>query len=393
MTRSDAVSPASPVITPRAAVGTVFLCFGLAFGLLGGSMAEISRITGTSAETLGSAFFGVNLAYVVGMAVAGRIGAAVSLKQRLLFLLAAAGACLFALFLAPSATGLVVVLFLHSFFASSVDLVMNSEAVAVERDLGRPVLSGFHGLASLGVGLGAISGSYLSVTVGVTGTAIASLLVHACAILAVVYGTPDRGPTQPADAGSSWFRPGFALIALSLVAGASMAGEMASMMFSAQTLTSQAPALAAFAGAGATAFALFQAAVRLSGDRLRAIIGDERLIRVSLAAALLGFMVIATSSSFASSALGFAIVGLGTACIVPCGFATAARMSAYPAAAVISMVSLITGVVRIPAPAAYGWLAEEIGFAPAYLLYAVLAAAALAVAFLALGRTLPRRSS
>jgi MFS family permease len=270
---------------------------------------------------------------------------------------------------------------------------MNSEAVAVERDLRRPVLSGFHGLASLGVGLGAISGSYLSVKAGLTATAVVSLLVHAAAICAVLLGTPDRGATHPRSAGSTWFRPTFGLVALSLVLGASMAGELAATMFSAQTLAGQAPALAAYAGAGATAFALFQAVMRLCGDRLRSLFGDERLVSVSLAVALLGFVVVAVSSGFGMSALGFAIVGLGTACIVPCGFATAARMSHRPAATVISMLSLITGLLRIPAPLAYGWLASRAGFAPSFLLYALIAGAALVLALVAFGRPNPWRSA
>jgi MFS family permease len=157
-------------------------------------------------------------------------------------------------------------------------------------------------------------------------------------------------------------------------------------MFSAQTLASQAPALAAYAGAGATAFALFQAALRLCGDRLRRTIGDERLVSVSLAVALLGFVVVAASPGFVTSAAGFAIVGLGTACIVPCGFATAARLSPRPAAAVISMLSLITGLLRIPAPLAYGWLASRAGFAPSFLLYALIVGAALVLALAAFGR-------
>lgn len=393
MTASETLSPVPPLVTPRAAVATVFLCFGLSVGLWGGSVAEAARLAGTSAEAVGSAFFGYGIAGILGLTLAGRIGGGISLKRRLLVLLAIAGICLAALFQAAGATTLIAGLFVFSFFLSSIDLVMNSEAVAVERDLGRPVLSGFHGLASLGVGLGAISGSYLSVTAGLTVTAVVALLVHATAMSAVLLGTPNRGATHPRSAGSSWFRPTFGLVVLSLVLGASMAGELAATMFSAQTLASQAPALAAYAGVGATAFALFQAALRLCGDRLRSLFGDERLVSASLAVALVGFVVVAASPGFGVSALGFAIVGLGTACIVPCGFAAAARMLPRPAAAVISMLSLITGLIRIPAPLAYGWLASRAGFAPSFLLYALIAGAALALALVAFGRPHSRRSA
>jgi predicted MFS family arabinose efflux permease len=217
LTASEALSPVPPLVTPRAAVATVFLCFGLSVGLWGGSIAEVARLAGTSAETVGSAFFGYGVAGILGMTFAGRIGGGISLKRRLLILIGIAGICLAALFHAVNATTLITGLFVFSFFLSSIDLVMNSEAVAVERDLGRPVLSGFHGLASLGVALGAISGSYLSVKAGLTATAVVSLLVFAAAICAVLLGTPNRGATHPRGAGSSWFRPVLVLISICLL--------------------------------------------------------------------------------------------------------------------------------------------------------------------------------
>jgi hypothetical protein len=378
-------------LSPRAAVATVFFVFGTTVGLWGGSVAEVARLAVVEPGVIGSAFVGYNIAGILGMAVSGRVGRSISLKVRLLGLLALTAICMALLFHVSSAPELIVGLFVFSFLASSVDLVMNSEGIAVERDLGRPVLAGFHGVASLGVAAGAISGSYLSVRFGVTATAFVSLCIFAFGIATVAMATPDRGATHDSRHGSTWFRPGPALLALSLIIGASIASEIASVMFSAQTLASQAPELAAYAGAGATAFALFQAAVRLRGDRLRAMFGDAMLIRISLATALVGLTLVSVSTSFVASAIGFAIVGIGTACIVPCGFAMAAAMSAMPAAAVISMVAIITGAFRIPAPLAYGFLAEESGFAPAFAVYAVLMAAALAGALFVMARTRIRR--
>lgn len=390
MQPATAVTTPSTALSPRMAVGTVFFCFGATVGLWGGSVAEVARVGAISPDVIGSAFVGFGAAGILGMAVAGKIGKSVSLKARLIVLILLTAVCLATLFHVRSAASLIVGLSLFAFLSSSVDLVMNSEGLAVERDRGMPVLAGFHGLASLGLGCGSIAGSYLSVTFGLTVSAIAGLAVYGVGAAAVFIGTPNRGATQPSGGGSSWFVPEWPLVALSLIVGCSIAGEIASAMFSAQTLTSQAPALAAYAGAGATAFALFQAAVRMFGDRLRAMFGDQRLIRVSLATALLGFVVVTTSTSFAVSAIGFAIVGVGTACIVPCGFAMAAAMSARPAAAVISMVSIITGAIRIPAPLVYGWVAQSTGFAFAFIVFALLIAAALVLA-LAVGRSRLRR--
>ena len=373
------------------AVATVFFSFGAVIGLWGGSVAEVSRVASISPDVIGSAFVGYGVAGIVGMAIAGRIGRSVSLKARLIVLLGLTAACLAALFQVTTAAQLIVGLFAFSFLNASVDLVMNSEGLAVEQERGFPVLAGFHGLASLGVGAGAVTGSYISVTLGLPATALACVAVFAIAIYAVAKGTPNRGATHSRESGSSWFRPSTVLIGLGLIVGASIAGELAATMFSAQTMANQAPHLAAYAGFGATAFALCQSAVRMCGDRLRAAFGDSILIRLSLATATAGFLLVAMSTSFPVSALGFAIVGIGTACIVPCGFAMAVKTSTMPAAAVISMLAIITGLVRIPAPLAYGALADRIGFAPAYGVYALLTAGALAAAVIAMGKVRIRR--
>ncbi|MGE0283123.1 MAG: MFS transporter [Rhizobiaceae bacterium] len=372
------------------AVGTVFFCFGILMGLWGGSLAEVARLASASPETIGSAFFAYSIAGIVGMAFAGRIGRRISLKIRLLVLLLMAGACLAALFQVTNATALIIGLAIFSFVASSVDLVMNAEAIAVEHDRRHPVLAGFHGLASLGVGFGAIAGSYLSVTHGVAATTIANVVVTAAALIAVLFGTPNRGATHPVGHGSTWFVPAWPLVALGLIVGASIAGEIASTMFSTQALESHAPNLAAYAGIGATAFAFVQGGVRMVGDRLRRTFGDERLIRMSLATATVGFVVVTLSPTFTICALGFALVGLGTACIVPSGFALAASMSARPAAAVISMLAIITGVARIPAPLIYGWVAESTTFASAFLIYALIVAGGFALSFAVGAKSLVR---
>ncbi len=370
------------MLTPRMAIGIVFLCFGLSIGLWGGSVAEVSRFSSVSAATLGSAFVGFGAAGALGMAISGRIGKSISLKNRLVALIAAMTVSEVFLLHAGSVWNFISLLCLFSFLGASIDLVMNSEALAVEKDLARPVLAGFHGFASLGIGFASIAGSYLSVTFGVTVTAIVSVLVSAVSILSVLHATPDRGATQPIDAGSTWFRPSLALILLALIVGVSTSGEIASTMFSAKTLASQAPQLAAYAGTGAMAFALCQSAVRLTGDRLRHRMGDDRLIRVSLATALAGAAIVASSTGFVQTSIGFAVVGIGTACIVPCGFALAARVSTMPAAAAISMLAMIGAGLRIGSPLLYGEIAEVMGYARAFSIYAVLFLLALGVALL-----------
>jgi predicted MFS family arabinose efflux permease len=149
------------MLTARAAVAITFLCFGIGLGLWSGSVPVVAAHSGLSPEALGAAFVGFGIAGIVGFAVAGRVLIKVSLKRRLLMLLALTALCLAILLQANSAFMLFAALFIYSFLAASVDLVMNSEGIAVERETGFPILSGFHAMSSVGLASGAILGSYL----------------------------------------------------------------------------------------------------------------------------------------------------------------------------------------------------------------------------------------
>lgn len=377
-------------LTPRAAVAITFLCFGLGAGLWGGSVAEVSRIAQVSPSQLGAAFVGFAIAGILGMAVGGKIAGSVSLKHRLLVLLGLTGLCLAALLHAPSAAALTAGLFLFSFLGASVDLVMNAEGVAVEHDLGHPVLASFHAWSSIGVAAGAISGSWLSVRHGVGATALAGLAVYGTAIAVVAAVTPMRGATQAGGRAAGWFRPSVPLMLLGLIVGASISIELSVIMFSSNTLAALAPELAAWAGFGATLYAVLQGGVRFAGDRLRAAVGDARLIAMSLALVCAGLCIVMTAAAgggFPQSVLGFALVGIGTACIVPAGFALSPRFSGVSAVMAISMLSMIGAPFRIASPLTYGAAAERHGFSPAYAVFAALAALALGLALLMLQKT------
>ena len=376
----------SKALTPRAAVAITFLCFGIGLGLWSGSVPEVSRHANLTPEALGAAFVGFGIAGVVGFALAGRVLVSISLKRRLLLLLGLTALCLAVLLHAGSAFSLMAALFIYSFLAASVDLVMNSEGVAVERETGFPILSGFHAMSSVGLAGGAILGSYLSVTYGVSATAFAGFIAYGAAMLAVVYATPDRGPTEAA-ADKSWFRPSTTFILLSTIVGISIAIEISTIMFSAKTLAAKAPALAAYAGTGATVYAMVQAAARFGGDALRAKIGDEKLLVISLAIILSGLANVVLSTGFTHSIIGFGILGLGTACIVPAGFALAPKLAPASAAAAISTLSMIGSPFRIIAPLAYGGISGVAGFSYGYGIYAALAVIAFFLALLMVQRT------
>ena len=177
---------------------------------------------------------------------------------------------------------------------------------------------------------------------------------------------------------------------LGTVLGITIAAEVTAQMWSARFLQQQSAQLAALAGAGAALFSGCQSMLRLMGDALRQRVGDGRLITVSLLVAALGFATVAAAGvpwpwlsalhGFGPAVAGFALVGLGTACVVPCLFALIARQAPDRAAAALGTASLVAGLIRLPAPLLLGWVvslwsdaAGFAGMALALLLGALLA--------------------
>jgi len=76
--------------------------------------------------------------------------------------------------------------------------------------------------------------------------------------------------------------------------------------------------------------------------------------------------------------LGFAILGVGTGAIVPCGFALAARRPGLSAGAAISAVSFFGLFPRAPAPLLTGFVADALSLSAAFFGLAVLMLIAMA---------------
>lgn len=359
------------------AVAVTFLTFGLGMGLWAGATAFVLARSGVAAGGFGVALTLQAIGYVCAMAGGGPLARFVSLKRILLCSVACMGLVLAILLQSASPLAIYINLALVGLIAGLVDLIMNAEGTRVEADRARPILAGLHGAASVGVGVGAITGSLLAVRLGTLPAGLMILLVFAATVVLIARCTPERGlsplPAKGTLRQGTFTRP---LIILGLVLGTSIAGESAAITWSTSLLAQDAPRLAEIAGAGATFFAICQASMRFCADALRTRIADRMLMTVSLAVAACGFALVALHLSFFTSLIGFAIIGLGTGAIVPCGFALSVATSSLPAASALSVVTAVAGLPRLPAPLAMGAIATQFSLAGAFGIFTLLFAAA-----------------
>src|SRR6478609_1632515 len=107
------------------------------------------------------------------------------------------------------------------------------------------------------------------------------------------------------------------------------------------------------------------AAVRLMGDRVIRRLGPVRTVRISGACAFVGAVLVVLAPGVAVGLLGFALLGIGLAVVVPLVFAAAGRVGTHPArsiagvavvaslttsfclvAALVGIIALAAGVLR-----------------------------------------------
>lgn len=352
---------------PRFAVVAVFAAFGLAFGGWAGTNgATIARLA-IEPAAFGLALTAFTVIYLVAMSGAGALAARIGAKRALLLALLGVGPALALTTNAGSAGVFYAGLLVFGAFAGLLDATMNAEAARVERALMRPIFGNMHGVASASVAVGALLSGYFA-----SGRAPwATGLVAEAGLLAAAVLAARALPSHSSETlrSSSADRPKVVsggLIVLGLAIGVSISCETASLSWSALLLRKLAPDLAAFSGLGVAFFAGCQAALRFNADRVRRRVSDRALILASFAVAALGFLIVAANLDFAASVAGFAIIGFGTAAIVPCGFALATSRPGISSGLAISAVSFFGALPRTPAPFVTGLVAEAFSLSAAF---------------------------
>lgn len=315
----------------RYAVAAVFTVHGAVTGSFATRVPWIQDHAGVSAGQLGIALafpaIGASVAMPLAGAVSHRFGARTALRGLLsLWTLA-----LILPSLAPNLLTLCAALFVYGASAGMSDVAMNALGVEVENRLDKSIMSGLHGMWSVGALIGSAAGT-VAAHVGadarlhhVTAALILTLVgLAACQWVLDLRSEPDEEPP-----------PRFALPPKSaLVIGAvgfcAVFAEGASLDWSAVYLRDTLDSSAGLAAASTTAFALTMAVARIAGDRVVDRFGAVRTVRAGGVLATLGGVLVVTAPHVALAMCGFGLMGLGIAVVVPLAFAAAGRSGPRP---------------------------------------------------------------
>jgi len=376
-------------LSPRRAIAATFAAYGLASGVWNGASASVVADVGASATGFGIALTMFTGFYLVSMSGAGVLASRIGVQRVLILALLTMGPALGLCVGASSEIWMFAALSLYGAIGGLMDSTMNAEGARVEQDSGKPIFVQFHAIASGAVAVGALIGGYLAFH----GIAWVGAWMVEAALVAAALAVTRVIVERPADAvrlkgGARLKGVDLGLAILGLAVGVSIVCEGSALAWSTLLLRRMSPGQAAFAGVGATFFAGFQSMARFRVDRARRVVSDRTLMLGSYAVASIGLLLVAADGGFALTAFGFAVLGAGTAAIVPCGFSLAARRPGLSAGLAISAVSFFGLFPRAPAPLVTGVVADALSLPVAFFGLALL----MLVAMLGVALFVPREA-
>lgn len=240
----------------------------------------------------------------------------------------------------------------------SVDVVMNIQAVMVEKDSGRTMMSGFHGLYSLG---GIVGAGGVSLLLGAGFAPLTTTLVASALVLALfIYSFPGLLPYGNRDAAGTplFVAPRGIVIFIGVLCFLVFLAEGAVLDWSALFLVTRHLTDPAHAGFGYTMFALAMTAGRLAGDAIVNRFGGTNAVVWGGLAAGAGFLLTVFAPGEPLAFAGFLLVGLGASNIVPVLFSAAGRQTRMPAGLAIAAITTLGYAGILAGPAAIGFVAQ-----------------------------------
>ena len=310
-------------------MSAIFLFHGLVIGAWATQVPLLRVRLGLAPAALGLALFCAAAGALATMPVTGRAAMRVGPGPVLRVGSAAACAAFFAAVLAPGFVTLCLALLVFGMGYGAVDVAMNTEAVRVERALGRPILGGVHAMWSVGSFAGSAAGAALltvvapAVQAGLLGSVAAVSMQLATGRLDA--GARSAASGEAAPAARPWRDRRLLLIGVVLCFSFMVEGSVAD--WSGVYLRSARHVPAAAAALGYSAFSACMVAMRFAGDRVRRAIGDGGVLAGAFVAAA-GLALVPLMPSDALAIAGFGVAGVGVANVVPALFALAGTRGA-----------------------------------------------------------------
>jgi hypothetical protein len=350
--------------TAHRALAAAFVVLGVVDGAWVARLPALKHRLSLDSGKLGIVIFAVSLAATLSLPLAGWLSSRFGSRGPAVLGLAVGAAAVGVAAFAPSLDWLVAVACVLGAGVGIADVAVNAHGVELERRMRRPLLSPLHAAWSFGLLAGAaVTAAAVAAGVGVR-VQLPAVAVALGFLLVVI--ASQLLPGTRADVESAHFAlPRGALALPAALMFCAFFVESAAMNWSAVFLNGPAGAGSAVAAGAVVAYAGAMGVARLFGDRLMLRWGIGGLAQRSGMLTCAGTLLAITTRSPVPSLIGFALVGIGCAAIVPALFrvgGSAPGIAQGAGIAAVATAGYSGGLLNGPA---IGFLARGVGLSAA----------------------------
>jgi predicted MFS family arabinose efflux permease len=364
----------------RLSTGVVFSVHGAVAGTFAARLPWVAHHVGVGLGGLGVALLMPGIGAMLAMPLSGRLVHRFNLRSLVRVLMLAWCAALILPALANSLLELCPLLAVYGAAAGLADVSMNSHAVLVEQRYGRSVMSSMHGCWSAG---GLAGSATAAVVVRFVSDARAEFAVTAIVLAAITLvasgGLLPHRPEAESDPPPAFALPPRGVLLIGLVGLCAVFAEEAGLDWSAVYVRDVLGHPATTAALTVATFSVSMATARFAGDWIVRRAGPVRTVRLAGLCATAGAVTVVVAREIALVIIGFALVGIGIAVVVPLVFAAAGRIGPHPGRSIAGAAGIAYGSGLV-APGIIGAIARvfslTVSFAVVVLLTAAIAAGA-----------------
>lgn len=355
----------------RVALGAFFFFVGLCFASWAARIPDIQAKFDLSEGQLGTLLLFLPMGSVIGLPIAG--WAVHQFGSRIVIMI---GACAYAMTLpliglAPSTWLLVPVLVLYGMLGNTMNISLNTQALALEDEMGKSILASFHGLWSMagftGAGIGA-----LMIFLGLSPAAhygIVMVISFIIILSAQRYIIKQKATSK--EGGMVLKKPDALLMRISLIAFLGMMCEGCMFDWSGVYFKKVVQADPSLIALGYVAFMGTMASGRFITDKIAARYTKVAVIQVSGLLISAGLALAVLFPTVPVATFGFFLVGFGVASIIPLSYSIAGRSKLYTPSVALAIVSTISFFGFLLGPPLIGFIADLFNLKISFAMVAV----------------------
>ena len=325
---------------------------------------------GIAEDVLGMLLLCIGIGSLLTMPLSG--AAAVRLCRKVLTAAGLVYAALLLLLCTVSSFGMAVpLLLIFGATMGCIDVVVNIQAVIVEKAAGRRLMSGMHALWSVGGFAGA---GLFGIWVGSFSlTPLLSTIIAAAIMVLVTLAASRHLLPYGGDAGGKLLAlPKGIVTFVGIIACIAFLVEGAIMDWGGVFLTTVRHFDMSLAGTAFTVFSAAMLTMRLFGDWTVQKLGQERVVIGGSLLAVAGFLLVIFAAEPALLYLGFFAIGIGCANVVPVFFSLLGKQRVMPVSLAVPAVSTLGYLGILMGPAVIGFIAHQTSLYTAFGLLAFL---------------------